>query len=198
MEQLGDFRWRMAVYFSEIIWPILCFLLVTYSIYLLWVVFKRISRMRSLDGRAILITGCDSGFGHDLAFRCLRRRMNVFAACLTEKVVHKIMLPRYLLIRSCLWMWRAWLHWQTPLPKFKSSTLKSELWIVILWIVPCSALQWGTSRLSYWTFEAKNRFFSSIIFRIKITLKGLLKVFDKKSIDFLIKIYLIIKDFIIR
>lgn len=170
----------MAVYFSEIIWPILCFLLVTYSIYLLWVVFERISRIRNLDGRTILITGCDSGFGHDLAVRCLRRGMNVFAACLTEKVVHKIMLPLYLLIRSCLWMWRAWLHWQTPLPKFKSSTLKR-------------VLQWGTSRLSYWTFEAKNRFFSSIIFRIKITLKGLLK-----SIDFLIKIYLIIKDFIIR
>ena len=98
------FRWKMAVYFSEIIWPILCFLLVTYFIYLLWVVFERISRIRNLDGRTILITGCDSGFGHDLAVRCLRRGMNVFAACLTEKVVHKIMLPLYLLIRSCLWM----------------------------------------------------------------------------------------------
>lgn len=75
----------MAVYFSEIIWPILCFLLVTYFIYLLWVVFERISRIRNLDGRTILITGCDSGFGHDLAVRCLRRGMNVFAACLTEK-----------------------------------------------------------------------------------------------------------------
>ncbi|KHN83857.1 Retinol dehydrogenase 16 [Toxocara canis] len=35
--------------------------------------------------KAILITGCDSGFGYDLAMKCLRNGMAVFATCLTEE-----------------------------------------------------------------------------------------------------------------
>lgn len=36
--------------------------------------------------KSILITGCDSGFGHSLALKCLINKMKVFAACLTEEV----------------------------------------------------------------------------------------------------------------
>jgi hypothetical protein len=35
---------------------------------------------------AVLITGCDSGFGHLLALKCARKGMKVFAGCFTEQV----------------------------------------------------------------------------------------------------------------
>uniref|UniRef100_A0A183CLJ9 7TM_GPCR_Srx domain-containing protein n=1 Tax=Globodera pallida TaxID=36090 RepID=A0A183CLJ9_GLOPA len=37
-----------------------------------------------LDRRSVLITGCDSGFGFDLALRCLGAGIRVFAGCLTQ------------------------------------------------------------------------------------------------------------------
>jgi hypothetical protein len=37
----------------------------------------------SLVGKAVVITGCDSGFGHELALRLVDRGMNVYAGCLT-------------------------------------------------------------------------------------------------------------------
>jgi len=38
-----------------------------------------------LAGKPVLITGCDTGFGHDLALKCLANGMPVFAGCLTEQ-----------------------------------------------------------------------------------------------------------------
>lgn len=38
--------------------------------------------------KAVLITGCDSGFGHHLALKCLINNMKVFAACLTKEVIY--------------------------------------------------------------------------------------------------------------
>lgn len=36
--------------------------------------------------KAVLITGCDSGFGNGLAKKCLTEGMTVFASCATEQV----------------------------------------------------------------------------------------------------------------
>ena len=36
-----------------------------------------------LIGKAIVITGCDTGFGHDLSLRLVARGMIVYAGCLT-------------------------------------------------------------------------------------------------------------------
>jgi hypothetical protein len=36
--------------------------------------------------KAVLITGCDSGFGHLLALKCASKGMKVFAGCFTEHV----------------------------------------------------------------------------------------------------------------
>jgi short-subunit dehydrogenase involved in D-alanine esterification of teichoic acids len=36
--------------------------------------------------KAVLITGCDSGFGYELALKCVRDGMDVFATCFTEEV----------------------------------------------------------------------------------------------------------------
>ena len=37
-----------------------------------------------LKGRTILITGCDSGYGHSLALHCAKLGMRVFATCLEQ------------------------------------------------------------------------------------------------------------------
>lgn len=36
-------------------------------------------------GRAVLITGCDTGFGHNLALELVKKGWKVYAGCLTEK-----------------------------------------------------------------------------------------------------------------
>jgi NAD(P)-dependent dehydrogenase (short-subunit alcohol dehydrogenase family) len=57
----------------------------------LFVVYKLLDWLLRLPGvgrtgdRYVLITGCDTGFGHDLARRLDSRGCHVFAACLTEK-----------------------------------------------------------------------------------------------------------------
>jgi hypothetical protein len=58
----------------------------------LWTVYFFATRLLEqiqigdLQKKAILISGCDSGFGHDLAIKCIQNGMPVFAGCLTENV----------------------------------------------------------------------------------------------------------------
>ncbi|VDO63153.1 unnamed protein product, partial [Heligmosomoides polygyrus] len=42
-------------------------------------------RVGGHSSKAVLITGCDSGFGRELALRCISEGFTVFAGCLTEK-----------------------------------------------------------------------------------------------------------------
>lgn len=42
--------------------------------------------MGNLSSKAVLISGCDSGFGRALSIKCAKAGMTVFAGCLTEKV----------------------------------------------------------------------------------------------------------------
>ncbi|CEF62394.1 Short-chain dehydrogenase/reductase SDR family and Glucose/ribitol dehydrogenase family and NAD(P)-binding domain-containing protein [Strongyloides ratti] len=41
--------------------------------------------INEISEKAILITGCDSGFGKHLALKCIRNGMVVFGTCMTEK-----------------------------------------------------------------------------------------------------------------
>ncbi|KAH7725225.1 CRE-DHS-2 protein [Aphelenchoides avenae] len=41
--------------------------------------------IQSVSDKPVLITGCDSGFGFDLALKCIGQGMPVFAGCLTEQ-----------------------------------------------------------------------------------------------------------------
>jgi len=53
----------------------------------LWDVFQgyfRIFKTISSEGKPVLITGCDSGFGRDLAIELGRRGWIVYAGCLTQ------------------------------------------------------------------------------------------------------------------
>lgn len=40
----------------------------------------------NLQDKPVLISGCDSGFGKDLALKCIQNGMPVYAGCLTESV----------------------------------------------------------------------------------------------------------------
>lgn len=44
-----------------------------------------ITRFEAADGRAILVTGCDSGFGHELALALVKKGWRVYAGCLTPQ-----------------------------------------------------------------------------------------------------------------
>lgn len=57
---------------------------------LLWVIdglaFGRwLPRYNEPLGRSILVTGCDTGFGHDLAIELAAKGWRVYAGCLTEQ-----------------------------------------------------------------------------------------------------------------
>lgn len=43
--------------------------------------------IRDLSTKPVLVTGCDSGFGNELAVRCAREGVPVFASCLTQQVI---------------------------------------------------------------------------------------------------------------
>ena len=47
--------------------------------------FIRARRVGRYNERFILVTGCDTGFGHEIAKRLDKLGCHVFAACLTEK-----------------------------------------------------------------------------------------------------------------
>ena len=45
----------------------------------------RIPLKGGLSDRYILVTGCDTGFGHEISKRLDKKGVNVFSGCLTEK-----------------------------------------------------------------------------------------------------------------
>jgi NADP-dependent 3-hydroxy acid dehydrogenase YdfG len=44
-----------------------------------------ITRFEAPEGRAILVTGCDSGFGHEFSLALVRKGWKVYAGCLTPQ-----------------------------------------------------------------------------------------------------------------
>lgn len=42
------------------------------------------SKYNAPEGRSILVTGCDTGFGHDLVLKLVANGWRVYAGCLTE------------------------------------------------------------------------------------------------------------------
>ncbi|XP_028929818.1 short-chain dehydrogenase/reductase family 9C member 7 [Ornithorhynchus anatinus] len=52
--------------------------------------FKNFNLVGDLHDRFVLITGCDSGFGHLLATKLDRRGLRVLAACLTERGAERL------------------------------------------------------------------------------------------------------------
>jgi len=60
-------------------------LLVVFVVYKLLDLGIRIPRVGSYSDRHVFITGCDTGFGHELAKRLDLLGCHVFAGCFTEK-----------------------------------------------------------------------------------------------------------------
>ncbi|KAI6233373.1 hypothetical protein M3Y99_00918100 [Aphelenchoides fujianensis] len=59
-------------------------------VYYVWRYIREMDRIPDLPSKSVLITGCDSGFGHGTALKCLKEGMNVFAACLTDEGVEAL------------------------------------------------------------------------------------------------------------
>lgn len=49
------------------------------------ILWKNKERRLSIDGKYVLITGCDSGFGRETAIRLDKMGVNVLATCLTKE-----------------------------------------------------------------------------------------------------------------
>ena len=61
------------------------------SIFIVFIFFAfrgliRRIKVNNLEHKSVLITGCDSGFGFDLAIKCFNKGLCVFAACLSDEV----------------------------------------------------------------------------------------------------------------
>lgn len=52
--------------------------------------FKNCNLVRNLSDKYVFITGCDSGFGNQLAKQLVDRGMRVLAACLTAEGAQKL------------------------------------------------------------------------------------------------------------
>lgn len=70
------------------------FLVQQYALYLVlafityFVVVRALENISlgKLNEKPVLITGCDSGFGHGLTLKCLKNGLPVFSACFDDKV----------------------------------------------------------------------------------------------------------------
>ncbi|KAJ7357821.1 Retinol dehydrogenase 5 [Desmophyllum pertusum] len=62
-------------------------LLLTVIVLTLYITFSFLcdGRVSDLEKKAVLVTGCDSGFGYELAKRLDAQGLRVFAACLTSE-----------------------------------------------------------------------------------------------------------------
>ena len=58
---------------------------IAYVVYRILDRLIRIPKVGRYNERYILVTGCDTGFGHEIAKRLDKLGCHVFAACLTEK-----------------------------------------------------------------------------------------------------------------
>ncbi|CAD5209139.1 unnamed protein product [Bursaphelenchus xylophilus] len=66
------------------------YLVFLWSVYFLTVRLLEKISVNNLSDKPVLISGCDSGFGHDLAIKCIRNGMPVFAGCLTDQGIKGI------------------------------------------------------------------------------------------------------------
>lgn len=64
-----------------ILWPVIIIILYNLVVYLLEQL-----KVGSIEEKAVFITGCDSGFGYQLVFKCIENDLTVFAGCLTQAV----------------------------------------------------------------------------------------------------------------
>uniref|UniRef100_A0A914YX94 Uncharacterized protein n=1 Tax=Panagrolaimus superbus TaxID=310955 RepID=A0A914YX94_9BILA len=69
---------------------ILVYILIPIGFYWIITWFLEKKQIDGLNQKVVLITGCDSGFGRDLVFKCSEAGMAVLAACLTDSGVESL------------------------------------------------------------------------------------------------------------
>ena len=67
------------------VWCVMCCILILLILYKLLDRLIRIPYIGRYGERYIFVTGCDTGFGHELVKRLDRLGCHVYAGCLTEK-----------------------------------------------------------------------------------------------------------------
>lgn len=60
-----------------------------FSVYVFEWMLRKL-KVDNYDSRFVLITGCDSGFGYELANKLDKLGFNIFACCLTKTAVQKL------------------------------------------------------------------------------------------------------------
>ena len=68
-------------------WKVIVSVISCFLLYLVWRYLRSLPKIKDLENRWILITGCDTGFGQALATRLDRHGCHVIATCLTAKGV---------------------------------------------------------------------------------------------------------------
>lgn len=66
------------------------YLVFLWSVYFITIRLLEKITISGLRDKPVLISGCDSGFGHDLALKCVGEGMPVFAGCLTDEGIKGI------------------------------------------------------------------------------------------------------------
>lgn len=86
MNMIGVINWALGLtIFEAILWLGMLFV-----VFLVGRHFLERLQIDNLSERAVLITGCDTGFGRGLALKCLEHGMPVFAGCLTQQGIESL------------------------------------------------------------------------------------------------------------
>ena len=68
----------------------LVFILILIVFHLTKKVFIACWRIQDYEGKSVLITGCDSGFGYNAAIQLNKLNVKIFAACFTKKGMKRL------------------------------------------------------------------------------------------------------------
>ncbi|XP_077528693.1 retinol dehydrogenase 7-like [Haemaphysalis longicornis] len=149
----------------------------SFSYWLCRLSWKRafVSKVRG-DGKAVLITGCDSGFGHRLAKRIARQGFFVFAGCLDSNSGGAVELKSLSNIKIL----------QLDVTKQKQvdealESVKEDLGQRVLWSVVANAGVGATGLLEWMTMETVVGLFNVNVFGVLRVIKKFLPLLKKSG-----------------
>ncbi|XP_077493314.1 retinol dehydrogenase 7-like isoform X1 [Amblyomma americanum] len=133
-------------------------------------------RLVSSEGKAVLITGCDTGFGHLLAKFLARDGFVVFAGCLDAKSEGAMSLEKQANIKVL----------QMDVTKEVDiddayRTINAELGTRKLWAVVCNAAMMNSGLIEWMTMDSITRIFDVNVFGVVRVVKKFLPMLRKSG-----------------
>ncbi|CAI5439195.1 unnamed protein product [Caenorhabditis angaria] len=86
----GDMFWIIGFILRLTIFEAIIYLGITFALFLYIRSYLEKQQIENIKEKAVFITGCDTGFGRDLAIKCLENGMTVFAGCLTQNGINNL------------------------------------------------------------------------------------------------------------